>query len=38
MIVALAIATRTAPRDWWGESDATIATAREILHAIRSGD
>lgn len=32
MIVALAIATSTAPADWWEEDDATIATALDILH------
>lgn len=31
MIVELAIETRTAPRDWWGEDDATIATALTVL-------
>lgn len=31
MIVAIAIATSTAPRDWWDEDDATIATALAIL-------
>lgn len=31
MIVALALATGTAPRSWWGETDATIATALELL-------
>jgi len=32
MIVAIAIATQTAPADWWEEDDATIATALELLH------
>jgi hypothetical protein len=29
--VGLAIATQTAPADWWLEDDATIATALELL-------
>lgn len=33
MIVALALATHTAPGDWWLEDDATIATALELLEA-----
>jgi hypothetical protein len=32
MIVAIALATSTAPADWWGEDDATLATALELLH------
>ena len=32
MIVELALATETAPRDWWDEDDAVIATALTILH------
>jgi hypothetical protein len=35
--VALALATRTAPRDWWGESDAAIATALDILAEVHEG-
>lgn len=31
MIVELALATQTAPRDWWHEDDATIATALTVL-------
>jgi len=31
MIVAIALATSTAPRDWWDEDDATIATALDLL-------
>lgn len=31
MIVALALATHTAPAQWWDEDDATIATAIELL-------
>lgn len=31
MIVAIALATQTAPADWWGEDDATIATALDLL-------
>jgi len=33
MIVELAIATRTAPADWWAEDDATLATAVQVLAA-----
>jgi hypothetical protein len=31
MIVAIALATGTAPGDWWGEDDATLVTALELL-------
>lgn len=31
MIVALALATQTAPAWWWDEDDATIATAIELV-------
>jgi len=31
MIVEIAIATRTAPGDWWDEDDATLATALDVL-------
>jgi len=31
MIVQIALATMTAPRDWWDEDDATLATALELL-------
>lgn len=31
MIVAIALATSTAPAQWWGEDDATLATALELL-------
>jgi hypothetical protein len=31
MIVAIAVASGTAPRDWWDEDDATLATALELL-------
>jgi hypothetical protein len=31
MIVELALATRTAPSQWWAEDDATIATALDVL-------
>ena len=34
MIVEIALASRTAPRDWWDEDDATIATALAILARI----
>jgi hypothetical protein len=30
--VEIALATETAPREWWDEDDATIATAVDILH------
>jgi hypothetical protein len=30
-VIALALATNTAPRDWSDEDDATIATALQIL-------
>jgi hypothetical protein len=38
MIVALALATQTAPAQWWGEDDATIATAIEILEEQSTKD
>jgi hypothetical protein len=31
MIVELAIVTATAPAQWWGEDDSTIATALDVL-------
>ena len=31
MIVSLALATGTAPRDWWEEEDSTLATALTLL-------
>jgi len=31
MIVELAVATQTSPADWWGEDEATLATAWTIL-------
>jgi hypothetical protein len=31
MIVEIALATQTAPRDWWGESDEALATALDLL-------
>jgi hypothetical protein len=34
MIVEIAIATNTAPRDWWDEDDRTLATALAILDEI----
>lgn len=37
MIVALAIATQTAPAHWWGEDDATLATAIDILDQATRG-
>lgn len=35
MIVAIALATSTAPRDWWDEDDATLATALDLLEEQR---
>jgi hypothetical protein len=29
--VEIAIATNTAPRDWWEEDDATLATVLDVL-------
>jgi len=29
--VEIAIATQTAPRDWWDEPDEVIATALDVL-------
>lgn len=29
--MALALASHTSPGDWWDESDATLATALELL-------
>lgn len=40
MIVQIALATQTAPADWWGEDDSTLATALDVLaeiHARRKG-
>jgi len=34
MIVELAIATNTAPRDWWDEPLEVILTATTVLHRI----
>jgi hypothetical protein len=31
MIVEIAIATQTAPRDWYDESDEILATAIDVL-------
>ena len=35
MIIAIALATQTAPRDWWDEDDATLATAIDLLDEQR---
>ncbi len=37
MIVEIAVATQTAPADWWDEDDATLATVLDVLdeHAQR---
>ena len=32
MIVELALATRTAPADWWEEDDSTLATAVQLVN------
>lgn len=32
-MIELAIATNTAPRDWWDEDPRTIATAAAVLKA-----
>lgn len=32
-MIELAIATRTAPRDWWDEDPRTIVTAAAVLQA-----
>lgn len=34
MIVEIALASRTAPRDWYDEDDATLATALAVLHVM----
>ena len=34
MIVEVALASHTAPRDWWDEDEATIATALDVLHLM----
>jgi hypothetical protein len=31
MIVELALATQTSPGAWWGEDEATLATALDVL-------
>lgn len=36
MIVEIALASHTAPRDWEEEDDATLATALEVLHEMYS--
>jgi hypothetical protein len=36
--VELAVATHTAPADWYDEDDATIATALEVLDRIYAKD
>jgi hypothetical protein len=36
MIIDLALASGTAPRDWADEDDATIATARQMLIEMNS--
>jgi hypothetical protein len=34
MMVELALATRTAPREWEDEDDAVIATALDVLRVM----
>jgi hypothetical protein len=34
MIIEVALATGTAPRDWWDEDEATLATALDVLAKI----
>jgi len=36
--VEIAIATHTAPRDWYDEDDATLATALEVLDRLYAKD
>jgi hypothetical protein len=36
MIVEIALASGTAPRDWYDEDDSTLATALEVLTAMHS--
>ena len=38
MIVEIALASGTAPREWWDEDEATLATAIEVLHRIYTKD
>jgi len=30
-VVEIAVATQTAPRDWWDETDEVLATVLEVL-------
>jgi hypothetical protein len=34
LIVEIAVATSTAPRDWWDEDDRVIATVLDVLDKI----
>jgi hypothetical protein len=36
LIVEIAIATSTAPADWWDEDDRVIATALDVLAKIHA--
>ena len=38
MIVRLALATGTAPAQWWDEDEATIATALEVWRDMHERD
>ena len=35
--MAIALATHTAPADWWDETDDTLATALELLADAQEG-
>ena len=37
LIVEIAVATQTAPADWWDEPDEVIATALDVLEPQREG-
>jgi len=37
MIVEIAVATSTAPAQWWGEDDATLATVVAVLEEQARG-
>jgi hypothetical protein len=38
LICEIAVATQTAPREWWEEETATLATVIAILEEIRRKD
>jgi len=37
MIIEIAVATHTSPRDWWHEDDVTLATVIDVLDEIAEG-